>query len=232
VWALGNTGALNSDPSTLMLNLTVVDTEPYAFPVASVQQPGPTPLGERELSGLESLDADDHRLQQVMLSGGQLYMALTTAARMPRQPLRNAAAYFVVAVSNSGRNATVSRQGYVGGEANTFLMYPSIGVNAAGRATMVFSLSGGHAFPTVGFWPLGGHSLHVARRGSAPEDGFSGYRFLPSFSRWGDYSAAAVDEQGRIWGAAEYINALPRTAAGNWGTFVLRIGDEDVMDER
>src|SRR5206468_1394032 len=72
--------------------------------------------------------------------------------------------------------------------------------------------------------------------GAAPEDGFTGYPLtnqlgLPldpgideGVSRWGDYSAAAVDESGVLWGAAEYITSRPRDPqVGNWGSFVTRV---------
>ena len=46
-------------------------------------------------------------------------------------------------------------------------------------------------------------------------------------SRWGDYSATVVDEQGCIWSAAEYIPSGPRDPfAGNWGTFITRISPD------
>jgi hypothetical protein len=47
-------------------------------------------------------------------------------------------------------------------------------------------------------------------------------------ARWGDYGATAVDRQGNIWLASEYIGPR-RSAAANWGTFITRLrpGDDD-----
>ena len=41
--------------------------------------------------------------------------------------------------------------------------------------------------------------------GLGPQDGFSGYWIGGSRPRWGDYSYVAVDEQGNVWAAVEYI---------------------------
>jgi hypothetical protein len=52
------------------------------------------------------------------------------------------------------------------------------------------------------------------------------------FSRWGRYSAATVDEQGKVWAAAEYIPVASFGAASNggeenWGTFLWRLASSD-----
>ena len=154
---------------------------------------------------------------------------MSSSARTAGGPLRNALAWFVVSASNaSGLKASVARQGYLGAPSDTFLMYPSFAVNARGRSTMVFTYSGGSsAFPSVGYWPFGSDTLRVAASGTASQDGFSGYSSFPAFSRWGDYSAAAVDARGGVWVASEYINDLPRRVEANWATFVARIGVDD-----
>jgi hypothetical protein len=65
-------------------------------------------------------------------------------------------------------------------------------------------------------------AVHIAAAGVGPEDGFTGYGGS-RVARWGDYSAAAVDESGRIWMAAEYIPGGLRTAFANWGTYIARL---------
>ena len=68
-------------------------------------------------------------------------------------------------------------------------------------------------------------SINIARAGNLPEDGFTGY---PEFggngiARWGDYSAAAVDNvDNALWMATEFIPDLNRTAFANWATYVTR----------
>ncbi len=63
--------------------------------------------------------------------------------------------------------------------------------------------------------------------GKAPQDGFSAYLF--GRPRWGDYSAAAVGQDGTIWMATEMIPGGVRKRSANWGTFIGRThrGEQD-----
>jgi hypothetical protein len=70
--------------------------------------------------------------------------------------------------------------------------------------------------------------VRVAAAGAGPEDGVTGYvsQTGSRTARWGDYSAAAVDEIGNLWFATEYIPSIrpeDRTALANWGTFIGKI---------
>jgi hypothetical protein len=84
--------------------------------------------------------------------------------------------------------------------------------------------------------------VHLAGVGVNSEDGFTGYPDAVSVpppcidlgngkllceARWGDYGAAAVDENGSIWLAGEYIGPRPRTLLANWGTFITRLNPGD-----
>jgi hypothetical protein len=77
--------------------------------------------------------------------------------------------------------------------------------------------------------------VKVLAEGVGPEDGFSGYRIFGGRPRWGDYGAAAVDAQGNVWLASEWIAQSctfaqyytpvgfgecggTRTALANWST--------------
>ena len=93
---------------------------------------------------------------------------------------------------------------------------------------LVFSFSSPNDFPTAAFVSLNGTSvspIHIARAGNEPEDGFTGY---PEFggngtARWGDYSAAAVNNtDNTIWMATEYIPDIARTSFANWATYITR----------
>jgi hypothetical protein len=71
----------------------------------------------------------------------------------------------------------------------------------------------------------GAGDVHIAAAGAGPEDGFTG---LVAYggngtSRWGDYSAATVDENGTVWLATEYIPGGPRTVLANWGSFITQV---------
>lgn len=235
VWALGNTSALNSDPTKLTLGLAVLPSQVYARPVSAYQKAGPTPRANRTARGdfngpanEQNLDGDDQRMQQLMFSGGQLWTTVGTALNTPAispptSPVLDGAAWFVASVHNppSGLLASISGQGYVAAADNSHVIYPAIGVNARGGAVMVFGLISQGLFPSAAYWSFGGRQIHILAAGAEPEDGFSAYQF--NRPRWGDYSAAAAASDGSIWLATEMIPGGARRNAANWGTFVARI---------
>jgi hypothetical protein len=239
VWALGNTSALNSDPTKVTVRFSVLPSQVYARPVSAYQKAGPTPRAVRTARGdftgsrsgpanEQNLDGNDDRMQQVMFSGGHLWTALGTALTTPANaaptsPVLDGAAWFVISVHNppSGLLASISDQGYVAAADNSHVTYPALGVNAHGRAAMVFTVTSQHLFPSAAYWSFGGSQIHILGQGTEPEDGFAAYQF--NRPRWGDYSAAAVASDGSIWVATEMIPGGARRDAANWGTFVARI---------
>jgi hypothetical protein len=88
-------------------------------------------------------------------------------------------------------------------------MFPAVGVNAAGKGAMSFSVVGKDLFPSAGYALLdavnGAGPIVISGPGVAPDDGFSGYAPFATrgAARWGDYSAAASDEAGNIWMGSE-----------------------------
>jgi hypothetical protein len=210
----------------MRLRINRLDTESYATPVAVSQRPGSTPLGDATVSPLQQMDGDDQRLQQVTLRKGRLWTSLGTSVHSDGAPLRSGAAYFAIDVKTSatGLQSAVHRQGYVAARSNQFLTYPAVGVTAGGKVAMVFTVAGLGEFPSAGMWRLGGTTIHIVSEGTDPEDGFSAYFFARP--RWGDYSATAVDRDGSIWIATEYIPG-PRDFYTNWGTFVAHTSADD-----
>jgi hypothetical protein len=66
--------------------------------------------------------------------------------------------------------------------------------------------------------------IFISREGNEPDDGFTCY---PPFSdlvgRWGDYSAAAVNNvDNTLWMATEYVPDINRSSQANWATYVTR----------
>jgi hypothetical protein len=239
VWALTNTSSLDSATPTLTLTNAVITSEVYAQPPAAEQPPGPTPLRDILASGalgvvlkekLELIESNDDRMQQAVFAGGHLWSALSTAVRTGNGPIRVGIAYFIVTPSWNGSklDATIARQGYVAVNRNN-LLFPAIGVNAAGLAAMTFTLVGPDYYPSAAYVRLAvatdDGDVHIAAPGAGPEDGFTGYRAFGGngVARWGDYSAAVADENGAIWIATEYIPPLPRTVLANWGTFIAQV---------
>ncbi|HKC20015.1 MAG TPA: hypothetical protein VKE27_10330, partial [Candidatus Dormibacteraeota bacterium] len=125
------------------------------------------------------------------------------------------------------------------------LIYPAVGVTAAGNGVVAFTLVGPSDFPSAAFAPInasGVGAVDVVRAGAGPDDGFSGTFFFnapnPPRPRWGDYGAAVVVGN-NVWMASEYIGqtctfaeytATPfgscgatRTSLANWDTRITEV---------
>ena len=232
VWALTNTSSLNSAAPALSLSNVVVDSEVYGLPLPAAEQAdGPTPLGDAfGKEKLEFLDSNDDRMNQAVFANGKLFGSVDTVVKTENAPARAGIAYFVVTphISRGVLSASMFNQGYISVNL-AHVMYPSVAVNNSGVGAIAFSFSSLTNFPSTAYVEMNSDGsigdVHLAAAGALPEDGFTGYGAEGGtrVSRWGDYSAATVDEAGAIWMAAEYIPNAPRTFFANWGTFVARL---------
>jgi hypothetical protein len=109
------------------------------------------------------------------------------------------------------------------------LLRPAIAADSQGRGAIVFTLVGPGYYPSAAFVPFSSFApastVQIAGAGLSPEDGFTGYDY-PFVARWGDYSAAVVGDDGKIYMGTEYIPVGPggqRTQYANWGTFLIGI---------
>jgi hypothetical protein len=153
-------------------------------------------------------DSNDTRMQQVTYANGKLWGSLDTALNPGGGAQRAGIAWFVV---NPGANKVIN-QGYLGAAGYDFT-YPAIGVTASGRGVMAFTATGDTLNPSSGYAPIdavagvGPWNVVNGGTGAAPDDGFTSYKAEvgnPPRTRWGDYSAAAMDGSS-IWIASEYI---------------------------
>jgi N-acetylglucosamine kinase-like BadF-type ATPase len=137
-------------------------------------------------------------------------------------------------VSGGTLTASVFNQGYVAIDSakQDSVLFPSVGVNAAGNAVIAFSIAGEDFFPSAGYAALdasnGAGPIVISFPGVAPDDGFTGYfPFGVRVGRWGDYSWATSDEAGNIWMGAEVIPAKSTLETfvpfANWGTFITTV---------
>jgi hypothetical protein len=262
-WSLTNTRSLDSASPALNLNSDRVRVRTYSIPPKANQKPGPFPLGEclndpvcatNVILGapdpfapnpISPLDSNDTRMQQTTYANGKLYGALDTAVTVGGQVKAGIGWYIVEPRSRThSLDASLVRQGQLG-LAGNHLIYPAIGLNAAGKGVMAFTLVGDGFFPSSAFSAFDGNtgagSIFLARAGLGPQDGFTGYPALvgdPPRPRWGDYSATAVDGS-NVWIATEYIGQTctleqyltppigscggTRTALANWGTRISLI---------
>ena len=237
VWALTGTNNL----ATATLAKSTVATEVYGFGAAMAQRDGATPLLDRLANGpslfadgslfknhLELVESNDDRMQQVVYAAGRLWTGLNTVVKTNNGPVGVAAAWFMVqpAVSGATVTGTVVNQGYLSLNRN-HVVFPSIGVNAAGKGVIGVSVIGPDQFPSAAWARVdasGAGPLVIAGMGAGPLDDFSGYApFGFRAARWGDYSAAVADESGAVWVANEYVPNAARTLLTNWGTFISKV---------
>jgi len=237
VWAMTNTRSLSSSTPAVSLRFKVISSETYGQPDPATQKAGETPLADAlGDSILEQLNTNDDRMNQVVYANGILYSGVNSKLSVAGAS-QTGIAWFAVhpSVQGTNLNGSVVQQGYVAVKGNNVL-FPSVGVSARGQGVIAFSLSGPDYFPSAAYADFAfGFALpvvHIAGAGQDPEDGFTGY---PQYggngvARWGDYSAAVADGNGRVWFASEYIpNAcstltLPcRTSLANWGSFIASV---------
>ena len=109
------------------------------------------------------------------------------------------------------------RQGYVVGRGRN-VMYPALQADAAGRAAMVFTLTGATRYPSAAFAMLTAPGANFG----APTWRRRHRTVRPGATRWGDYSwAVLVTDSDAVWLATEYIppvGSQTSTRQRNWGT--------------
>jgi len=173
-------------------------------------------------------------MNQVVFANGLLWAGVNTVVQVPHDnPTTTGIAYFAVSptLSTGGSvSGSIVKQGYVAASGGASVLFPSIGVNNAGRGIIAFTLTGPNFFPSAAYVNVdatnGAGSIHISAAGQLPEDGFTGYHAFGApnrVARWGDYSAAVSDSSGNIWIGNEYIANLPRTVNANWNTFITQV---------
>ena len=248
-WGLKGTAQLNSPPSAstfFSLDRVLAESQVYGVPPDTAQKRGTFPLGSQvDPKVIQWVSTNEHRMQQITYVNGHLWGAVTTGVSAEGEDgVKAGILWFSMEVVNeddgfSSLQASVERQGYISAP-NASVFFPAIAVNSSNTAVVGFTLVGPDFFPSTGYVRLAGDNkqIHVAGVGVNSQDGFTGY---PSqytqtpcdpaaadgtqicSSRWGDYGASAVDEDGNLWFSHEYIGPRPRSLFANWGTFVTMV---------
>ena len=196
-WSLTNTSSLDSAHPNPQLQDTRVAVRTYSLPPASNQKPGPVPLAEclnsdpcsTVLIGAPDpfkpeaespLDSNDTRMQRVTYANGALYGALDTAVTVGGAQKAGVAWYIVrPQATPKSLQATLAAQGKLGLAGNN-LTYPAIGVNAAGKGVMAFTLVGADYYPSAAYAAFDGRTgageIFLAKAGLGPQDGFAAYK--------------------------------------------------------
>jgi hypothetical protein len=215
VWALTHPEAV-SDGDIPTLSSVVINSLVFGVPPNAVQK-----------DSTSLLNTGDDRMQQVQFINGELWGELNTALNVPDSSTQlTANAWFEIhpEVRDSQiAAAAITKEGILASPGN-FLFYPALQATPNGDVAMVFTISGPTLFASAAFARMSAsqHSfgpITIAAPGSGP--------YAPSSTRWGDYSWAVADPNGKsIWLATEYIPPPDRqTVDGlqNWGTRVLEV---------
>jgi hypothetical protein len=237
-WSLTNTSSLASNTPNLGFHVVASTVGTYAVPVPATQKVGPTPLADclnvtwcaktalgtpdKYKETERPLDSSDSRMQQVEYVNGRLYGSHGTAVDAATATVQTAGvAWYITAPQTATYGnliTTVVHQGRIAAAGNN-VIYPSLGVRADGSAVIGVTLAGTNHYPSAAYINLtaGGvtGAIQVLAEGVGPEDGFAGYRGFGGRPRFGDYGAAAVDANGNLWVASEWI-----AQSCNFSTFV------------
>lgn len=197
VWAMTNTRSIHSASPNLKLVHTVMNSEPYVFPVHfAAQKDGPIPLGQ---SGRYSCDVpapcsaikgtptpqaegmiqtNDDQFESAVFADGLVWGGLNT--NMPGNTSQTGIAYFAIEpkLNPSGLGgSSIELQGYLTAKGNN-VEFPSIAVTAGGQGLISFTLSGKDFFPTSAYALIdseGAGKVRIAALGQSPQDGFTEY---------------------------------------------------------
>jgi hypothetical protein len=253
VIAVTNTSSLNDPTPDLRVTSQNITTETFfggllvrggasgfaSLPSAD-QRDGPRPLAAsiQQLNGgavppVEFLQSTGSRMRTVEYADGRLWASTNTLIQPPHGPVRIGIAWFQITPAidaNGSISASVANEGYLTVDQQN-LLNPAIAVNNRGVGAMVFTLVGPDYYPSAAYVPIdesGTGAVHIYGPGVAPLDDADGYAATGGASRaarFGDYSAAAVDQDGTIWLATEYVGALPRSQRYNWDTRIIGIDE-------
>jgi hypothetical protein len=227
LWTLRNDASITTGHGSPVLIGRLIRSQQYAFPVpAASTGDGSTHVYKGMVITSEAyLNPDDSRISGPVnvtwtRGGIRLWTALDSAVR-PRGDSadRDGAAWFEI---DPGRQRVTS-QGYVA-TSGAYLLYPAVLAPRFGRPAMVFTVTSQHINPAAAFTTLGSRFIGLVAQGAGPHESFSD---APPFNqaRWGDYSFAAADPNGRgIWLATEYIPPTRyQNGFDNWGTYVFEV---------
>jgi hypothetical protein len=217
------------DPAAAVLKSTTITVASYASPPNAPQRATPLtslPLGN--CINLGNATCPYARRGPVAVNQGLLdsgpgtvmyspaWNGRTLWAVMPAvDPTTQAAVirYYVI----DSRRLTLTKEGTIAAPNGNSLIMPAVAINGKGKTgVVVFTLTGPDFWPSAAFAVIQGgavkSTVYVAALGPGPNDGGTSYSLLaPTWvSRWGDYSAARVDERGNFWFATEYIAQVGR----------------------
>ncbi|TME45331.1 MAG: hypothetical protein E6I56_09600, partial [Chloroflexi bacterium] len=181
--------------------------------------PSGIPPDALEPDGGTPLNTGDDRLTDAAYRNGSLWLVANDACQPAANGAIHACLRYMMATT-IGSSGITQNFDIGGGEADLF--YPAIAPNSNGDLSLVFSAASIHQYASL--MSIENPSFDN-RQGTLLEPGVGAYdtSSCGGVTRWGDYSAAAVDpsDPTQVWVAGEY--APSATDPCNWGTAIARL---------
>jgi len=221
VWRLGNPTGHDHGGSAPTLAGSRVDTQPFIFSPPA-DEPGCT----------QCVDASDLRISATPIEQDGLISAAweTGTGATGLTPGIEWARFSV-----NGNDQGYPTSGYYTSPSGAAVTYGAVMPGSDGRLTMVFERMSSTINPESRYIVASDEGQfsgdgRLLKAGEAPyRPGLCGSA-IP-VCRWGDYSAAAFDGQGRVWVAGEYANSFTDANAApvfgrNWGTWIGELAND------
>jgi hypothetical protein len=212
LWTIRNpVGHDTGGPPPTISGTYVPDTLPYVLPPAA-NQPGCTQCIDAGLSDISGTP---------IFRDGRVYAAWETAVDNGTQVVPGIE-YAQVEVAK-----TSAKSSYYYFSGDTAATYPAVMPGRDGKIAMVYDLMNARVNPQTRYIVANIDAArfvgpgHLLKAGEAPyRPGVCGTTDLP-VCRWGDYSAASIDQAGTVWLAGQYANRSVTPDNGrNWGTWI------------
>lgn len=266
IWKFTNTNAVSTGGPHITGSVTVATTVKYSEPPTSAvkgtftadeslatQKTGSHPLGTlwKTLTGVTpikwpggegmiAVNTDRVTTAAYDPATGSIWAGINTATRASG-PSETGIAWARITPTGSGSSLTATNvaSGIVSGSA-VDVYFPSFAFTDSGQGILDYALSGTGYYPSTGYSMVGASgptsTIHVARAGAGPQDGFSEYTPTYDRPRWGDYSTSVATGT-TFYFAAEMITQTctvkqfeatftcggTRDIEANWGTSVNRL---------
>jgi hypothetical protein len=176
-------------------------------PPPADQRRGVNPLGlyEYGISREPLLESLDARLGSASYVDGRLFAVWGASVTTESGSTVAGIAWAVV----DPKHPTKALQsGLLRAPGSNHLLFPYLAVRPGGEGVLALSISGPDYYPSPAYAVLsrqGLGQLTVITPGVGVLDEFPGYEAPDFTDRFGDYSAAVLDEEGAFWVASEYV---------------------------
>jgi hypothetical protein len=165
-----------------------------------------------------TVDTGDDRFMSAVVQNGELWTSANTGCT-PTSDTIVRSCMRVLEFALPFPSVPTVDQSSTAGINGKYIYYPTLNVDSSGDVTIAYSMSSAADFPGVFATqqPAGDSGLFI---GGGPI--WLGTKFYQG-SRWGDYSAAAIDlyTPGAVWVAGEWSGGSTDTVA--WGTAIGRV---------